>query len=301
MDALAARDTIEVPGSPASSAIHAWKPTVPGVREVLQARFAEHAYPPHTHDVWTLFVVDEGAVRYDLDRWDRAADRSMVSFLPPHVVHDGRPATSAGYRKRAIYLEASVLGEALIGRAVDRPFLSDPSLRARVSELYDALGCADDALEAEGRLHEVADRIRSALGEADRDLDRDDGRTRDIAESLRAYLDARLFDAPTLAEAAADLGASPTRLARAFSDAFSIPPHAYVDGRRLEIARDRILEGRPLADVAAEVGYVDQAHLTRRFKRFLGTTPGSFSGARGRSGRHGGHARRARWDAAPQD
>ena len=300
MDALAGRDTIDVPGSSAAIDVHAWKPAVPGVREVLQARFAEHAYPPHTHDVWTLFVVDEGAVRYDLDRRDRAADRATVSFLPPFVVHDGRPATGDGYRKRAIYLEAGVLGESLIGRAVDRPSLSDPSLRARVSALYDALGCADDALEAEGRLHDVAERIRSALGEPDRDLPRNGRRERDLAESLRAYLDARLFDAPTLAEAAADLEAGPTRLARAFSDAFSIPPHAYVDGRRLEIARDRILEGRPLADVAAEVGYVDQAHLTRRFKRFLGTTPGSFGGRR-RPGRPGAHARHAGSSAAPQD
>jgi AraC-like DNA-binding protein len=28
--------------------------------------------------------------------------------------------------------------------------------------------------------------------------------------------------------------------------------------------------------VAVEVGFCDQAHLTRRFKRFLGVTPGSF-------------------------
>jgi AraC-like DNA-binding protein len=43
------------------------------------------------------------------------------------------------------------------------------------------------------------------------------------------------------------------------------------------MARDRILRGQPLADVAAEVGFFDQAHLTRRFKRFLGTTPGRFA------------------------
>jgi AraC-like DNA-binding protein len=277
MDAPAGRDTIDQRGSP--TAVRAWKPAVPGVREVLHARFAEHAYPPHTHDVWTLFVVDEGGVRYDLDGHDRAAEQAMVSFLPPNVVHDGRPATADGYRKRVIYLEAGMLGESLIGRAVDRPFVSDPSLRARVSALHDALGCADDALEAESRLHDVAGRIRSALGAGADDRDRDDGRT-DLAEAFRAYLDRRLFDAPTLAAAAVDLGASPTRLARAFSEAFSIPPHAYLDGRRLEIARDRILEGRPLADVAAEVGYVDQAHLTRRFKRFLGTTPATFGGRR---------------------
>ncbi len=246
------------------------------MREVLEARFAEHAYPPHTHDVWTLFLVDEGAVRYDLDRTERAAERSMVSLLPPHVVHDGRPATSDGYRKRAIYLETDVLGEHLVGRAVDRPFLRDPSLRGRVAALHDALRSADDAFEAEVRLHDVAERLRSAMGESTPDLAVDTRRHRDLAEALRAYLDARLFDAPTMTEAADHLGASPTQLARAFTDAFAIPPHAYVDGRRLEIARARILDGHPLADVAAEVGFVDQAHFTRRFKRFLGTTPGQF-------------------------
>jgi AraC-like DNA-binding protein len=52
-----------------------------------------------------------------------------------------------------------------------------------------------------------------------------------------------------------------------------------VIGRRLEAARDRILGGQPLADVAAEVGFYDQAHLSRRFSQFLGTTPGRFRSA----------------------
>src|SRR6185312_1019583 len=72
-----------------ASSVVAWKPRVPGVREALSASFATHAYPPHVHDVWTLFLVDEGAVRYDLDRHERAAEPSMVSVLPPGVVHDG--------------------------------------------------------------------------------------------------------------------------------------------------------------------------------------------------------------------
>ena len=46
--------------------------------------------------------------------------------------------------------------------------------------------------------------------------------------------------------------------------------------KRLEAARSRILEGEPLAAVAADVGFVDQAHLTRRFRDFLGTTPAAF-------------------------
>lgn len=234
----------------------------------------DHAYPPHTHDAWTLFIVDDGLVRYDLGRHDRLAEPSMVSVLPPHVAHDGRPARAGGYRKRVIYLEPEVLGESAIGRSVDRPDVLSAGLRAEVAELHDALLCIDDALDAETRLAFVVERIRASFG-----IDATpsaDPAPPDAAEALRAFLDARLFDPVTLVEASTAIGSTPTHAARAFSAAFGISPHVYVTGRRLNSARARILDGAPLADVAASVGFYDQAHLTRRFKQFLGVTPGRF-------------------------
>jgi AraC-like DNA-binding protein len=50
-----------------------------------------------------------------------------------------------------------------------------------------------------------------------------------------------------------------------------------VIGRRRDATRDRILGGQPLADVAADVGFHDQAHLSHRFHRFLGIAPGRFA------------------------
>ena len=263
--------------------VHAWKPQVPGVREVLHARHVEHAYPVHTHDVWTVLLVDQGAIRYDLGRRNHGAESSMVSILPPHVVHDGRPASADGYRKRVIYIEPAVIGEALIGAAVDRPALPDPGLREAVSALDRALGCIDDSLEAETRLHLVAERIRGALGASSRSIGAsaaDPIAVNLAVEAFRSYLDEHLFEPVTIAAVADTLGVGPTHLARGFKTTFGIAPHAYVVTRRLEVARDRILAGQPLADVASEVGFFDQAHLTRRFKRFLGVTPGRFpSGA----------------------
>jgi AraC-like DNA-binding protein len=241
---------------------------------VFHARFVDHAYPLHTHDVWTLFIVDEGAIRYDLDRRAHGAEPAMVSILPPHVVHDGRPATSSGFRKRVLYLETTLLGEHLIGPAVDRPVVDQAGLRGQIAALHDALACADDALEAETRLWDVVDRVRTSLGEPTSPPT--EPAAPDLAEQLRAFLDARVFEPLTMRSAAGDIGAGPTQLARAFSSAFGIPPHVYILGRRLEAARDRILDGQDLADVAAEVGFYDQAHLSRHFKRYLGTTPDRF-------------------------
>jgi AraC-like DNA-binding protein len=264
--------------APDTDVHRAWKPPIAGIREVFHARFREHAYPPHTHDVWTMLIVDDGAIRYDLDRQAHGADDARVTVLPPFVVHDGRPATEAGFRKRVLYLETTLLGEPLIGAAVDRPVMPDVDLRRTVATLHDTLACADDLLEAETRLAFVTERIKQLLGEAA--SDRDMAESADVAARLRDYLDAHLFEPVTIAAAAAAIDSSPTRIARAFSAAFGIAPHGYVLGRRLEVARDLILRGQPLADVAAEVGFVDQAHLTRRFGEFLGTTPGRFRGVR---------------------
>lgn len=258
--------------------IRAWKPPVPGIREVFHARFADHAYPPHTHDTWTLFVVDDGSIRYDLGRHARGAEPSMVSILPPHVVHDGRPASAGGFRKRVLYLETSLLGEHLIGPAVDRPVLAHPTLRREVSRLHDALGRDDDLLEAEVRIGVIAEHIRVSLGEHAGPPAADDGR--DLAEQLRVFLDAHLAESVTMRAASEQLDASATRLARAFTSTFGITPHTYVLGRRMDTARDRILDGQPLAAVAVEVGFADQAHLSRRFRQHLGTTPGRFARSR---------------------
>jgi len=247
---------------------------VPCVSEVLDAEFREHAYPPHTHDTWTVFVVDDGQIRYDLDRHHRGAGRSSVGVLPPHVVHDGRPANSRGYRKRVLYLETSVLIENLIGRAVDEPCVEDIRLRRRLDVLHERLRYSGDALEAETHLAFVAERLRTHLED---DVDEEHpGRVNELAERLRELLDADEPRALTLAAAGELLEASPAHLVRCFSQTFGIAPHAYLLGRRIEAARQLLLEGEPIARVAATVGFCDQAHLTRHFKRHVGTTPGRY-------------------------
>ena len=201
---------------PIGVSVRAWKPAVAGIREVFHARFIDHAYPPHTHDDWTLFIVDDGAIRYDLDRQARGAERSMVTILPPHVVHDGRPATSDGFRKRVLYLETSVLGEHLIGPAVDRPVIVDDGLREPVSALHDALGAPTTPSQAEiaaGLRGRADPRVRSAT----RRPEARPAPTRDLAEQLRAFLDAHALRTAHDGGRGPEIGASPTRLARSFA------------------------------------------------------------------------------------
>jgi AraC-like DNA-binding protein len=77
-----------------------------------------------------------------------------------------------------------------------------------------------------------------------------------------------------LAEAAETLRAHPVHLVRSFTAAYGIAPHAYLVGRRVDVARRLLLRGRTGAQAAADAGFYDQAHLTRVFRRYLGHDAG---------------------------
>ena len=262
--------------------MRAWRPSVPGISEVFHARFVRHRYPPHAHRDWTLFVVDEGAIRYDLDRHARGVGARRVTLLPPDVVHDGRPASDRGFRKRVLYVSTDVVPETLVGPAVRDPDLTDAELWRATVRLHGLLERPGDELAAEELLAFVGERVRAHLG---RDDARDPEQPRSgaaLAGSLRELLEEHAFGRVTLREAAVAFEVSPATLVRSFRSTFGITPHRYVVGRRVEAARRRLLAGEPPALTAAAVGFHDQAHLTRQFRRHVGTTPAAF--ARGASG-----------------
>lgn len=261
----------------------AWRPPVAGVVEVFHAHFTEHAYPMHVHDAWTLLIVDDGAVRYDLGRSEHGTPVGTVSLLPPQVPHNGSPATPHGFRKRVLYLDMTRLDARFIGPAVDSPDLADPLLRTRVGQLHQALARPGDELEAESRLALVGERLRAHL--RPRPVPAAPRRDPGLARRLRDLLDAHLRDGLTLDEAACRLHAHPTHLVRAFSTAFGIPPHQYVMSRRVDLSRRMLLDGLPPAEVATAVGFYDQSHFTRHFKRLLGTAPGRYAAQRAATAR----------------
>ena len=243
--------------------------------EVLHARFTDHAYPMHAHDSWTLLIVDDGAVRYDLDQRERGAYGDVVTLLPPHVPHNGRATSPRGFRKRVLYLEPDQLPAGLVGASVDTSAIRDPRLHGMVSGLHRDLLEPCETLAAESRLAGIVALLRARLG--DRVPAEPDGAA---AYLLRDLLEDRIVAGLSLRDAARLLHFDPAHLVRAFGRQFGMPPHQYLISRRVDLARRLILEGEPLRSVAAASGFYDQPHLVRHFKRVLGVGPATFARTR---------------------
>ncbi len=67
---------------------------------------------------------------------------------------------------------------------------------------------------------------------------------------------------------------SVSRFSKGFNVTFGRPPYDYVLSRRIEAAKYLIASTRePLSQIAHACGLSDQAHLSKVFKRLVGTTP----------------------------
>ncbi|MBB6145140.1 AraC-like DNA-binding protein [Silvibacterium bohemicum] len=90
-------------------------------------------------------------------------------------------------------------------------------------------------------------------------------------ELLEAHLDGNI----ALQQVAEACELSVSHFARAFKESFHKPPYRWLLERRVDQARDFMMNTRlPLADIAARCGFTDESALNRSFKRIYGITPG---------------------------
>jgi AraC family transcriptional regulator len=89
-------------------------------------------------------------------------------------------------------------------------------------------------------------------------------------EYIHTYLDRDL----SLVEIAEVTNISPTYFASLFKREIGISPHQYVIQQRVEKAKEMLLKtDLAIADIALQVGFSSQSHLTQQFKRVTGITP----------------------------
>lgn len=187
---------------------------------------------------------------------------SFVLYLPPGLI--GALARNEGKRPGEV---APILGQQLprvahLMRLIESE-LRRPSLGSRL--MIDGLLRAIAALMATGdAAPELVrhDRIYLSPPKLKRVID---------------FIEANLQESIGLDDLAAAAGLSANHFLRVFKLATGETPYHFLRNRRLERARRLLTEGTmPLAQLALECGFANQAHFTAAFSRELGVSPGRY-------------------------
>ncbi|MFJ8917815.1 helix-turn-helix transcriptional regulator [Amycolatopsis sp. NPDC102389] len=200
--------------------------------------------------------------------------------LPGEEEHFAHPA--GGDRCTSIGLTPA-LWHTLAGDA-PRPSRSSLYVDGRLDlahrRLLAATGAADhDHAAAERLVDLAAEVVRQVVTTASPAGDRPGAGDRALVARARTAIGDGHPAAAGLIPLAALLGVSPYRLSRAFTREMGVSLTHYRNRVRVAQALDRLEAGEPsLAALAADLGFADQAHLSRTVRAHLGHTPSALRG-----------------------
>jgi AraC-like DNA-binding protein/mannose-6-phosphate isomerase-like protein (cupin superfamily) len=248
--------------------------------------------PPHRHTYQELLLIEEGLLRHGLDGQHYEVGPHTLALIPRGRVHtvdraievvgwiiqftdDFLPADRAGGAwPEPAPLSGLGLTSSLALRPDDLRGLNAVAALIEAEWADPARPDRDDALRhllatlliRIGRIHEAATGTDLLAREEQR-----------VYRDFTALLERDFAAHHDVGHYAAALGLDPDRLSAMLARLLGRPTKRVIDERLvLEAKRALRFTDRPLGAIAADLGYSDQFHLSKTFKRLTGVSPQTF-------------------------
>jgi AraC-like DNA-binding protein len=250
--------------------------------EVLHARFVRHRYPRHSHEYPVVALVERGAASFWYRGAQHTASGGKVFVINAGEPHTGDPVLSDGYLYRALYPHLGYLEKVLrdVGTSTGAvvlkgPVLDDDLLSSLLAKFHVCIVEHAPAAECESALLSALARLLTRHTDP-QGFVRSVGHERPAVKLAKDFIESHFSEDISLSRLARLSSLSAFYFARAFERETGLPPHAYLENVRIRKVRELLDQGYSLVSAALSAGFVDQSHLTHRFKRILGITPGQY-------------------------
>ncbi len=252
--------------------------------ETIRAHFEGHAYDPHFHDSYLIGFTEQGVQQFHCRKALHSSTPGQVFLLEPGELHDGHAPARGGFTYSMLYLDPHWLERELRGLFEDAPNQCQPAFAKTLESepaLVTVIADACQALQSQDLRIVPQAALDALLGTLARHLSWRPRLTADphlpaVALRARDYLHAHMDQDLGLDDLARATGVDRFRLSRAFKAAFGLAPYAYLVQLRLAKARRLLAAGQSPALVAMSLGFADQSHMGRWFRRAYGLTPAHY-------------------------
>ncbi len=247
--------------------------------EMRQASKSSACYHPHTHEEFSFGVIDVGEALYinkDNSYTIKAGDTVTIN---PDEVHSCNPKQGK-WSYRMLFIDCEwirKLQSEMLGKVLPsfQPFINhyetDSSYFRDFDQLFNQLMSETNVLKSETLLIEFlehcfhAERLLNRCEEPSHETHR----LTEVKELICDQLDQQ-FSLDDLAEQA---GLSRYHFLRCFKQQFGLSPHAFLLDKRIQKAKSLLQIGKSILDTSLALGFNDQSHFQRNFKKRLAVTP----------------------------
>lgn len=248
--------------------------------ELLDAQYETQNFSRHSHEGYTIGVIERGAQRFYRTGGNHVAPQDSIILVNADEVHTGHSAVEGGWAYKAMYPvpeQFEAISRELGNSGYGTPYfpeavVHDPELASQFRLVFDTLEKSDNRLLRETLVYASLIKLMARHGKTP-PKPVEMSKAQQQLTLVKTFLDDFPQADVSLEELAKLAGISPFHLVRAFQKQFGFPPHAYQIQARLRYARTLLKAGHSISDTAQECGFHDQSHLHRHFKKAMGITP----------------------------
>lgn len=267
---------------------------VPGLDslELFRAQLINYTYARHMHEAFSIGVIEAGVGGTFYKGAIHLSPPGSIVLMNPGDVHTGFSASPVPLSYRMLYVDSDLmyrLGSDVAAKGTlhfTEPVIHNSPLARHIRHFHSITELSEITLELEVLFEEAILAIISAHGNV-YTPNHKSGKEHRAIKQIKIYLQENYSQNITLQQLATLSDLNRSYLIRVFRDEVGLPPYAYLTQIRVERAKRLLVEGQPLTQVALAVGFADQSHLTRFFKRIVGVTPGRYA----ESQHHSRHSR----------
>ncbi|MCW8832427.1 MAG: AraC family transcriptional regulator, partial [Colwellia sp.] len=212
------------------------------------------------------------------------APEHSIIFVNADEVHTGQSGTETGWSYRGISPSESQFNQLASDIDLTHGFapyfhnavVEDKQMANELRLLFNTLSHSDNLLLRETMLYGVLTRLMLKHGQSKQGISLKQTSILKL-DWVRQYILEHLEENISLQQLASLVDFSPFYLVRQFQKKYGLPPHAYQIQQRLQQSKRLLRQGHKVVNVATQVGFYDQSHFHRHFKKANGIAPKQYA------------------------
>jgi AraC-like DNA-binding protein len=248
--------------------------------ELLRGLQVTLEYPRHWHEEIYLSATLGGTSYLDYLGTSQLTPRGTLAMVAPGDIHANRKIACSF---RCVFLEFRAVQNAveqfiernIPGFGFRSGLIEDRRTIEEFLQVHRSMEGGEPGLARDDSAFSFLHELAARHGTANIPLPRG-GNEGFAVRRTKQFLDEHYAERVSLHELARWTRLSACHLNRSFRRKIGMPPHEYQLQVRILKAKSFLRLGRSVSETASLVGFVDQSHFTRHFKRSVGVTPGKF-------------------------
>lgn len=244
--------------------------------EIRIANRSSACYHTHSHDEFSFGVIDSGSADYHNQQRKHHINQGTTVTINPGDAHSCNP-DAGEWSYRMLFVDTAWIGqlqqEIFTPQGEDYlPFNADFDTAktgfTQFDRLFQSLLLEEETLAAETKLIEFLNsQFRKHFQNQTARID--NYHVLRVRELIMDHLDNNW----SLDQFSTETGLSRYHLLRSFKAHYGQSPHAYQLDQRIKRAKTLLQNGTSLSDTALQLGFADQSHFQRNFKKRVAVTP----------------------------